>query len=134
MPSNRLNLKKRAANASLAAASTALGSMKRRIFNEGEAEEGRIGRYRSRSYRKKRQKAGRQVDYKDLEFEGDLRRSIQVGARDDGAVIGFTSVHSRRIAEYQETERQTGKDIFGLNENEIAKARRAFLREYRRTN
>ena len=125
----RLNLQARAARASLAAATTVTAALKRRVFNEGGAENGKIGQYRSRSYRKKRQKANRQTAYKDLEFNGDLRRSIQVAGRTDGAVIGFVTARGRNIAGYQ--EEQTGRAIFGLSAAELALARRTFVKCYR---
>lgn len=103
--------------------------MKVRIFNKGGAVSAPIGRYRSRSYRKKRSKAGRQTGYKDLEFDGDLRRSIQTGKRKTGAVIGFDNDRAKDIAGYQED--QTGKKIFKITDSEINAARAAFLKTYR---
>lgn len=117
--------------ATLAAAKTAEGEIKARIFNRGGAVNGSIGKYRSRSYRKVRAKAGRQTGYKDLEFEGDLRRSIQTGKRRDGAVVGFTNAKSAKIAGYQED--QTGKTIFKLSDAGLSKARKAFVSSYRKT-
>lgn len=113
----------------LAAAKTAEGIIKRRIFNEGQAVSGRIGAYRSRSYRVKRNKAGRQTGYKDLEFEGDLRRAIQAGKSSKGAVLGFVNDKAAQISIYQED--QTGKKIFKLSEDGIKSARAAFIKGYR---
>ena len=91
---------------------------------------GSIGTYASRSYIKKRVKAGRQVAYKDLEFDGDLRRAIQVGNNAAGeTVIGFINDKARRIAGYQED--QTGEEIFSLTKAEAAAARRAFIKTYK---
>lgn len=103
--------------------------MKVRIFNKGGAVDSKIGKYRSRSYRKKREKAGRQTGFKDLEFNGDLRRSIQTGKRSTGAVIGFDNGRAKQIAQYQQD--QTDKDIFSITDSEIKAARAAFLKTYR---
>lgn len=113
----------------LAAAKTAEGIIKRRIFNEGRAVSGRIGAYRSRSYRAKRNKAGRQTGYKDLEFDGDLRRAIQTGKSSKGAVLGFVNDRAADISTYQED--QTNKKIFKLGDAGIKASRAAFVRGYR---
>lgn len=124
-----LSLQRASNKAAIAAANTANALMKTRIFNRGGAVNSKIGKYRSRSYRKKRIKAGRQTGYKDLEFDGDLRRPIQTGERSTGAVIGFTNDAARNIAVYQ--EEQTGKDIFGLAKTEIETAKKTFIKSYR---
>ena len=117
------------ADAALAAAKVIEAKMKRRIFNEGRAVNGSIGKYRSRSYRAKRRAAGRQIGKKDLEFHGDLRRSIQTGKRSMGAVVGFTNDRSRKIMGYQED--QTGKNISGVTDATLKSARAAFKKIYR---
>lgn len=92
------------------------GEYKQRIFNDGGATSGSIGRYRSASYRKKRRAAGRQIAYKDLSFYGDLLRNIQVGKHKQKNVVGFVNDKSRLIAGYQ--EKQTSKLIFEPRDSE----------------
>jgi hypothetical protein len=84
-------------------------------------------------YQRKRVLRGRQVLRKDLELEGDLRRSIQVFVENDRTVVlAFNDDHQALIASGQEqqihnirqgrkgTTRGTGAPkIFALNENEI---------------
>lgn len=97
--------------------------MKFRIFNKGEATDGSaIGQYRSDQYKKQRQAAGRQTGYKDLEFNSDLRRSIQKGKTGNLNTLGFTNDKARLIAEAQQTPRQTGKVIFSASRDELALA------------
>ena len=96
------------------------GLSKYRIFNEGKASDNNlIGNYRSLSYKKARQARGRQTGYKDLEFEGDLRRSLTVGTNGDDFVFGFATDKARLIGGAQ--EKQTGKEIFNPTNEEIKK-------------
>lgn len=96
------------------------GLMKQRVFNEGEAADGtKLGNYRSKSHAKKRRLRGRQTGYKDLEFEGDLRRSLTVGTNGGDVVLGFSTDKGRLIAAYQESDRQTGKEIWSPTDSEI---------------
>lgn len=45
----------------------------KRIFTDGKnSDDGQIGKYKEGSYKKKRKKEGRQTDYIDLKFHGDL--------------------------------------------------------------
>ena len=92
--------------------------MKRRVFNDGKATDGSsLGKYKSRSHIKKRTERGRQTGYKDLDFEGDLRRSLTTGEQGQKAVLGFTTNRQRLIAEGQ--EKQTGKSIWEPSKSEI---------------
>lgn len=104
------------------------GEMKARIFQNGLASDGTpldtfstpaLGRY-SRGYGLKRQKAGRRTDAKDLEFHGDLRKSIAVGKTGQSNVIGFQYDAARLIAEGQ--EKQTRKKIWTPSDEEIDNA------------
>lgn len=55
------------------------GEMKQRIFNQGlNAKATRIGKYKSKGWEKKRAETGRQTDYVDLEYSGQLRNAMQV--------------------------------------------------------
>ena len=104
--------------------------VKRRVFNEGGATEGDIGPYTDPAYKKKRKKAGRRIDKKNLQFYGDERRNIQTGIRDDGAVLGFILTRYKMIAGRQ--VKFAGKQIFRPNKAEIKRAESAFIRYYRR--
>lgn len=87
------------------------GLAKYRIFTEGKAsDDDFIGTYRSLSHKKARAARGRQTGYKDLEFEGDLRRSLTVGTNGKDIVFGFATDKARLIGKNQ--EKQTGKAIF----------------------
>lgn len=82
------------------------------------------------SYQRKRFNAGRQIDKKDLEFTGGLRRSIQTQKDEKSAVIEFSNDEAALIARGQENQitniRNTGKGttkgngikIFTLNDDE----------------
>lgn len=55
------------------------GEMKQRIFNKGLSSTLiKIGKYKSKFWKKKREERGNQIGYVDLEFSGDLFNSIQV--------------------------------------------------------
>ncbi len=104
------------------------GTSKYRIFNEGKATDGSlIGRYRSLSYKKAREAKGRQTGYKDLEFFGDLRRSLTVGTNGDEFVFGFATDKGRLIGQYQET--QTGKEIWSPTSSEIKDINKLLAKE-----
>ena len=104
------------------------GESKYRIFNEGLASDGsKIGNYRSLSYKRAREARGRQTSYKDLEFEGDLRRSLTVGTNGNEFVFGFATDKSRLIGEYQEA--QTGKEIFEPTNSEIKDINKLLAKE-----
>lgn len=49
---------------------------RKQIFTKGEDEQGKQERYKDGSYKKYRQKRGRQVAYVDLRLEGDLERDF----------------------------------------------------------
>jgi len=54
------------------------GLMKKRIFNNGKAtDESLIGKYKSKSWIKKRSLSGRQVNKVDLQDEGNLIRNFR---------------------------------------------------------
>lgn len=107
-----------------------LGEMLFRIHNEGRATNGgQIGNYKNASYRKFRQKLGRQTGYKDLEVFGNLRRALQVGTSGERNVIGFINNFFKKIADAQET--YAGKRIYRPTQDELQAARDAFVEEYR---
>ena len=63
-----------------------------------------------------------------MEFDGDLRRSIQVGRSGDRTVLGFVRTESRLIAGYQ--EKQTKKNIFKLSPAEKKAAIETFKLQF----
>jgi len=64
------------------------GEMKTRIFNKGlNSAETAIGSYKSKWWKKKREKKGNQIGFVDLEFTSDLRNSIQVVQENDSEVV-----------------------------------------------
>lgn len=85
------------------------------------------------SYQRKRLAKGRQIDKKDLEFNGGLRRSIETRHDDKTAVLEFSTDESALIARGQENQitnirngkkgssKGEGIKIFNLNEDEIKK-------------
>jgi hypothetical protein len=91
-----------------------MGKMKFRIFNKGEDAEGNsLGRY-TKTYGKKRETAGRQTGYKDLEVDGSLRRSIEtVRVNNNQVAIAITNDQTAKIASYQ--EQQIGNIRAGQN-------------------
>ena len=94
------------------------GSISLRIFNEGKASDNKlIGKYNSASYKKYRKSRRRQTGYKDLELDGDLRRSLTVGTNKKDFVFGFATDRARLIGGYQES--QTNKEIFNPTADEI---------------
>ena len=94
------------------------GSISLRIFNEGKASDDKlIGKYNSVGYKKYRKSRRRQTKYKDLELEGDLRRSLTVGTNKKDFVFGFATDKARLIGGYQES--QTNKEIFNPTADEI---------------
>ena len=107
------------------------GNSKYRIFNEGKSSNGSsLGQYRSLSWKAARLAKGRQVGYKDLEFDGTLRRSYTVGVNGSDFVLGFVTDKSRLIAAAQEA--QTKKDIWKPSDEELRDLRKLAAKEIRR--
>jgi hypothetical protein len=121
-------------DALVAGLNAGVGAMKRRIFDQSLAADGSdLGPYYSKQYIRKRQKNGRQVGKKDLEFEGSIRRAIEVvTVSTTKAEAIFTDDDSADIARWQEqqiynlrngrpaNEASGGKvPIFELNELEL---------------
>lgn len=103
------------------AAKDAEGILKQRVFSKAQAADGSsLGGYKSKAHIKKRKSKGNQTSKKDLEFTGDLRRSITTAGRKNNseAVLGFDNKDKFEIAEHQETYLK--KDIFTLSTKEIA--------------
>lgn len=69
------------------------------------------------TYKMLRQLRGLRVDLVDLQFTGELFRSIQAGELSGEVVIGFTNAERRKIAGY--LEKKYNKKIFTPSEEEI---------------
>lgn len=99
-----------------------LGQMLQRIFNRGEDAEGNIiGPYSSEAYKQLREDRGLQTTKIDLQFSGDLFRSIDIGTSNNIPVIGITNSKSADISVYQEIAKGTGsvpRKIFTPSEQE----------------
>lgn len=87
-------------------------------------------------YEKKRLAHGRQIEKKDLEFDGTLRRTIEVVKEVNRVVIAFTNTEQAAIARYQEQQigniraganpvkgKATPVRIFSLSEEEYEQVR-----------
>jgi hypothetical protein len=85
------------------------GRIKQRIFNKGQDSSGLpIGVYKAGgSWKKYREKSGRQVSYVDLEDKGNLRRSIQVVEEGPDVFLAIINDKEYLIAQGQEEQRQT---------------------------
>jgi hypothetical protein len=87
------------------------GEMKQRIFNQGgDANGGKIGKYKSKSWIDKRSENGRQTGMVDLEFTGSLRDSIQVVKSGKDVFLDITNSTDYVKAKGQEARRK--KPIF----------------------
>lgn len=129
-------LEKEIPNASEIAINTMLGAYSYRIFNIGNATDGKkIGNYKLGPYKRLREKGGmrngrklpggRQTGYVDLDFTSALRFSIVVGEVGEQKVMGFNSLDQAKIAGFQKERYK--KDIFTPSEEEIEIAKEAFM-------
>jgi hypothetical protein len=93
-------------DALVAGLNAGMGAMKRRIFNQSlDALGASLGIYFSEQYERDRRREGRQVTRKDLEFEGTLRRAIEVIVVNNlKAEIRITNADSAEIARFQEQQ------------------------------
>lgn len=99
------------------------GRMKQRIFNDGQASSGRaIGKYKAKSWIKKRKDDGLQVAYVDLEFTGELRKSIQV--LEDGEEIVLAIINDEDYAKATGQEKRRKRKIFEPTQKEIEKTQK----------
>lgn len=72
------------------------GVLKQRIFNDSGAENsngGKLGAYKSESYKKKRASLGRSSGNINLNFSGELERSIKLVNIEDDRALVVTSVN-----------------------------------------
>lgn len=121
-------------DALVAGLNAGMGVMKRRIFNQSlDALGNTLGPYFSEQYERDRQREGRQIGRKDLEFQGTLRRAIEVITVNNlKAEIRITNDRSAEIARFQEQQiynlrnglpanQESGQKvpIFELSEDEL---------------
>lgn len=107
-----------------AGAKFAEGLLKDRVFGQGQdSKKASLGDYKSKSWKSKRSKAGKQIAYKDLHFRGDLMNSIVTGKDKGEAVVYINNDKKYLIARGQ--EEQIGRikgagvmDIWNLSEDE----------------
>lgn len=94
--------------------------MKRRIFNQSlDARGESLGPYYSEQYERDRARKGRQIAKKDLEFNGSLRRAIEVVTVDNTkAEIRITDLDQADIARWQ--EQQIANLRAGRNANDVS--------------
>lgn len=93
-------------DALVAGLNAGMAIMKRRIFNQSLDAEGQsLGPYFSEQYERDRRRAGRQTTNKDLEFDGTLRRSIEVVTiNNTRAEVRFTNEREADIGRWQEQQ------------------------------
>lgn len=93
-------------DALVAGLNAGMGVMKRRIFNQSlDAQGVSLGIYFSEQYERDRRREGRQTARKDLEFEGTLRRAIEVVTVNNlKAEIRITNDEQADIARFQEQQ------------------------------
>lgn len=89
-----------------------------RIHNEGKAVDGsEIGEYKEGPYRKKRIKTGKEVQYVNLSFTGQLSKEFQpIKISDNEYKIGFLTQYSSQLSKY--IEENYDKKIWGVSEDD----------------
>jgi hypothetical protein len=107
----------------LLAGKFAEGILKSRVFGDGKATQGSIGKYKDRKWAVKRFNAGRQIGYVDLNFTGSLMNSIQVGEDKNDVAVYINNDKKYDIARGQEQlqGRKVGKgkiEIWNLSDDE----------------
>lgn len=108
-------------------ATQAMAILKQRVFNQGRATDGGlIKRGYSKGWQKKRKSKGFQTSYVDLQFSGDLFKSIKVGKSGNDTVLGFTNEKTLVYARANEERYKNAEDtIFALNNKESDEAFKA---------
>jgi hypothetical protein len=102
------------------------GLIKRRVHTLGNKGDGsQIGQYRRESYKRFRKSKGRQIQYVDLQLEGDLIRGYVTGKTDDTGsnCVGFTNDFETEKA--FKMERIYGQ-VFAPSEQEIDIAMKSY--------
>ncbi len=112
------NIKSREPEALLLTGKRLEGLMKRRIFNDGkDTANARIGKYKSKSWIKKRSEGGRQTGFVDLQFKGDLIRSFKTVRDGDEVVLAI--VNNQDFAKAKGNEDRRKKKIFEPSTDEV---------------
>jgi|APFre7841882793_1041355.scaffolds.fasta_scaffold07424_3 hypothetical protein len=86
------------------------GEMKQRIFNQGlNSKATKIGKYKAKQWEKKRAETGRQTDYVDLEYTGQLRNSMQVvkTGKDEVVLAIVTDLDYKKAKGNEERRKET---------------------------
>jgi hypothetical protein len=98
--------------------------MEWRVFNNGQTIHGETLRYRSAGYKKKREKRGRQVGYKDFQMTDNLFNSMAVIESSDTKVVyGFSSAETAKVANLVTAQIDLKvSDVWGLSEKEKIEA------------
>jgi len=100
-------------------------NMEWRVFNRGTTINGSTLRYRSAPYKKRREKRGRQVEYKDFQMTDNMFNSLNViGQSETKVTYGFASDETSGVA--RNVTDQIGlqvSDLFGLSQDEKTEAR-----------
>jgi len=104
---------------------TAGGFMQNRVFQKGESTTGQIGQY-SETSKKIREAKGLQTAYVDLEFSGELRKSIKTGQSKGETVYGIeeiTYIDGQTTVEVANKNRERfGQNILEVSDEEINEA------------
>ena len=100
-----------------------------RVFGRGETTSGDTLRYLSARYKKKREKMGRQVGYKDFYLTGDLFNSMAFIEETNTRIVrGFSSAKTALIAQGVAEQIDLQKDdIWGLSKTEVDNANKEFI-------
>lgn len=85
------------------------------IFNNPSNTPTRLGSY-SRWWAEIRKEAGRQIDYVDLKYKGNLYNSIKYRKTKDGGEIISTDTDKKKI---EDIDRRYGQQWLGLTEQEL---------------
>lgn len=93
-------------DALVAGLNAGMGAMKRRIFNQSlDANGVTLGPYFSEQYERDRVREGRQINRKDLEMTGTLRRAIEIVTVNNlKAEVRITNENRAEVARKQEAQ------------------------------
>lgn len=102
------------------------GKIKFRVHNSGQKPDGaKIGNY-SDGYKKVRRAKGRQVDYVDLQFLGNLIKGYTVGVTEDTGSNCLGFINEAETSKAGENEARFGAPIFAPSEQEVDSAMKSY--------
>jgi hypothetical protein len=102
------------------------GKIKFRVHNRGQKSEGdQIGTYRPFTI-KKRKERGRQVNYVDLQFEGNLIKGYKVGKASDNNANALGFINDVETQKAVDNEQRFGGPIFSPPSSEIDAAMQSY--------